>query len=76
MCSLGSPIKVFCSDPSIIYDSSLRPEVDVNGHQWPEYTYVKGRSTSIMDMNNIVAVPLKEPLLEMPSNLALSHNVY
>jgi hypothetical protein len=74
MASCGSPVKIFSAKPSILLPQWHRMP-DANGLLWPEYNYVRGRVTPLMAQETVVAVPLREANLEMPTDPALQHAV-
>jgi hypothetical protein len=49
-----------------------RPARDDNGHQWPNYEYTCGYTSSSMDTNETIAVPLRAAKLEHPENSVLN----
>jgi hypothetical protein len=53
-----------------VFSTQLAVRVD-RVETWPMYTFTKGRTVDARGMKEVVAVPLKEPLREMPSSLAL-----
>jgi hypothetical protein len=76
MASCGSPIKVFSSKPHIALPDWEKLAPDSNGHHWPEYNYIKGKVTDLMAKETVVAVPLLNVDLEMPSDPVLHRTLY
>jgi hypothetical protein len=76
MALCGSPIKVFSSKPYIALSDWEKLAPDSNRHQWPEYNYIKGKVTDLMAKETVVAVPLLNVELEMPSDPVLHRTLY
>jgi hypothetical protein len=76
MTACGSPIKVFSSKPNVAVDDLVKLASDSNGHQWPEYNYIRGKVMDLMAKESVVAVPLLNVDLEMPSDLVLHRILY
>jgi hypothetical protein len=72
---LGSSIRFFAAAPSAVPLDHDRPLPDSNGHQWPNYYYLKGRSTNARGQEEVVASPLKGALVEMEGSWVIYHNV-
>jgi hypothetical protein len=71
MASCGSPIRVYSSGHCVALPDSRKPAPDSNGHQWPEYTYIRGKVTDVLAKESVVAVPLTNADLEMPEDPVL-----
>jgi hypothetical protein len=68
--------KVFSSKPHIALPDWEKLTPGSTGHQWPEYNYIKGKVTDLMAKETVVAVPLLNVDLEMPSDPVLHRTLY
>lgn len=75
MLSHGSSIVLFAAQPRAVTSAKSRPQRDMNGHQWPEYFFTKGKISDAQGCSEVVAVPLKGAKLEMPELTILLHRV-
>jgi hypothetical protein len=75
MATCGSPIKVFSSKPSIIPRRMRLHLPSSDGHHWPKFNYVRGKVTDLMAKEVVIAVPLRNMDLKMPSDPVLHQTV-
>jgi len=59
----GSKLKVVAFSTYMRADK--RPPQDGNGHRWPDYYYLRGRSIDVRGIERVTALPLEQPWLEM-----------
>ena len=73
----GSKLKVLSLKPSL--EPADLPVGnagrDTNGHQWPEYHYIRGRVSDITSTDVVVAHPSKSVLLDFPDLEPLLHYI-
>jgi len=72
MTDRGSKLRVLSIKPSWpdVRDGE-EPDIDANGHQWPEYNYTRGRFAEITGTNVVAAHPLRNVLLDFPGLVLL-----
>jgi hypothetical protein len=75
MLARASSLVLFAVQPSVVGSTKSRPQTDTNGHQWPEYFFIKGHISNAQGRNEVVAVPLRGAKLEMPESTVLFHSV-
>ncbi|KAI4645489.1 uncharacterized protein J4E78_009401 [Alternaria triticimaculans] len=68
MAGRGSKLRVLIIKPSSeVLNADGDPyDVDLNGHQWPEYHYARGHLEDFTGMKGVVAHPLRDALLDFP----------
>ncbi|CAN9268568.1 unnamed protein product [Alternaria alternata] len=70
MAKQGSNLKILSFNPSrkmVQKDEEDKdPNMDGNGHQWPEYHYCRGSTTDVTGTNIVIAHPLRNVALEFP----------
>jgi len=68
MAGRGSKLRVLIIKPSSeVVNADGDPfDVDLNGHQWPEYHYARGIFEDFTGMKGVVAHPLRDALLDFP----------
>jgi hypothetical protein len=59
----GSKIKVLALAPYL--NPAVQPEKDENGHCWPDYHYLRGRTTDVRGVEQVTALPIAQCALGM-----------
>lgn len=69
MTERGSKIKVLTISPE--RKPSSRPRKDENGHRWPDYFYLLGKTTNARGIEQVTALPIAQCGAEMPESAIL-----
>jgi hypothetical protein len=69
----GSNIRIFHLEPFL--RPVKRPKKDKSGHEWPTYTYTKGKAPGSEGTHEVVARPLANATRELVGEALISRTV-
>jgi hypothetical protein len=71
MVSRRSNIRMFVAQPTCAPNKQSRPARDINGHQWPEYFYMRGWQGTVRGQEETIGIALRGAKVEMPESKVL-----
>lgn len=74
MVERGSKLKLFNANPTVALKDEVNHPADANGHFWPNYTYVRGRTIDATGRTKVIAVPFAGGYRDMTDSAVLCHS--